>query len=355
VSKETLNWLRENVRVGYQDADNAGPAWWRNAGEYMTDGSHFPGSVPLDEVQRILAVPFVEGDVQSVYIDADGNRQVATDPTRKTIVSADDGWIHGIFSAGYQIHGFQTWLLDQLSAMLDQGNGELGIASVGRLRNRSVAFVQVKLEGSGMEVGGYGFAPFIHAASSVDGSLASTYGTGVTGIVCDNTLHAANASAISMLKVKSTKNSAGRLGEVRDRLGLVYQAGEDFIRDAGLLQSVEVTGKDFTAWLDEMQTVPAPDPKSSTGGAKYSNAVKYRDALSAMWAHDPKVKPWAGTAFGVLQLVNTYDTWTRNVAGAEGGRMERVLLNSVTGKQDQADTSALVKLDSVLSRKLVMV
>jgi len=354
MSKETLNWLRSNVRVGYQDAENAGPAWWRAAGEYMTDGSHFPGSVPLDEVQRILAVPFTSGAVFAQYADADGSQQV-TKTDRQAIISSDDGMVHGIFSAGYVIHGYQEWLLDQLSAILDQGNGELGVASVGRLRNRAVAFVQVKLEGSGMEVGGYGFVPFIHAASSVDGSLASTYGTGVTGIVCDNTLHAANASAISMLKVKSTKNSAGRLGEVRDRLGLVYQAGEDFIRDAGLLQSVEVSDRQFAAWLDEMQTVPAPDPKSSTGGARYSNAVRYRDTLSAMWAHDPKVKPWAGTAFGVLQLVNTYDTWTRNVSGAEGGRMERVLLNSVTGKQDQADTSALVKLDAVLSRTLVTV
>src|SRR6202034_2991211 len=98
---------------------------------------------------------------------------------------------------------------------------------------------------------------------------------------------AANASAISMLKVKSTKSSAGRLGEVRDRLGLVYKAGEDFIRDAGLLQSVEVSEKNFAAWLDEMQTVPEYDVKSSTGGAKYSNAVKYRETLEAMWKHDP--------------------------------------------------------------------
>src|ERR1700728_1042955 len=200
MSKETLTWLRNNVRVGYQDADNAGPAWWRAAGEFMTDGSHFPGSVPLDEVQRILAVPLISGAVFAQYTDADGNAQV-TKTDRQAIISADDGMVHGIFSAGYVIHGYQEWLLDQLSAILDQGKGQLGVASVGRLRNRAVAFVQVKLEGSGMEVGGYGFVPFIHAASSVDGSLASTYGTGVTGIVCDNTLHAANASAISMLKV----------------------------------------------------------------------------------------------------------------------------------------------------------
>jgi phage/plasmid-like protein (TIGR03299 family) len=354
MSKETITWLRENIRVGY--TDERGPAWHAaDNGAYLTDGTHFPGAVPLDEVQRILAVPFVEGDIQSVYIDTEGNRQVATDPTRKTIISADDGWIHGIFSTGYQIHGFQTWLLDQVAAVLDQGKGELGIASVGRLSHRSVAFMQAKLEGSGMEVGGYGFVPFIHAAGSLNGSLASTYGTGIEGIVCDNTMHAANAAAITRLKVKSTKNSAGRLGEIRAALGLVYQAGEEFIRDAGLLQSVEVTQKDFAAWLDEMVTIPAPDPKSSTGGAKFTNATKYRETLEAMWAHDPKVKPWAGTAFGVLQLVNTYDTWTRNVSGADGGRMERVLINAATGKQDTADTVALQRLDAVLSRKLVLV
>lgn len=352
MSKMSLEWLRSNVRVGYQDEANAGPAWWRAAGEFMTDGSHFPGSVPLDEVQRILAVPFVSGEVFAQYTDADGNRQV-TKTDRQAIISADDGHMHGIFGAGYKVHGYQEWLLDQLSAILDQGKGELGISSVGRLSNRSVAFVQVKLENSGMEVGGYGFVPFIHAASSVNGTLASTYGTGVTGIVCDNTLHAANAGALTMLKVKSTKNSAGRLAEVRDRLGLVYQAGEDFLKEAAQLQSVDVSEKDFTAWLDEMMPVPAADPKSSTGGAKHSNAVKFRDTMSAMWQHDPKVKPWAGTAFGILQLDNTYRTWTRNVSGVDGGRMERNLLNTVTGKSDTEDRAALRALDSVLQRRLV--
>ena len=37
--------------------------------------------------------------------------------------------------------------------------------AVGRLRNRSVAFIQARLEGTGLEVGGYGFVPYIGAAT----------------------------------------------------------------------------------------------------------------------------------------------------------------------------------------------
>jgi phage/plasmid-like protein (TIGR03299 family) len=356
MSRESLEWLQANIRIGY--TDERGPAWWAASGEYMTDGSHFDGPVPEAEVRRILDVPFVSAKIFAQFEDADGNRQVTEDPERQAIVTPDTGDILGVFKSGYQVHGYQKWTADQIAAILDTSRGELGVASVGLLRKRGVAFLQAKLAGSGLEVGGYGFAPYIVAATSVDGSLASTYATGVEGVVCDNTLSAALGSALTKLKVKHSRNSAGRISEVRNALGLVYQAGDDFAHAAADLQAIDVTSKDFTAWLDEMAPVPPRDPKSSTGGIKYTNAVKVRDTFEAMWNHDPKVKPWAGTAFGVLQLDNTYRTWQRKVtgaAGAGGGRMERNLLNMVTGKTAGEDANALDVLARVLDRKLVTV
>jgi phage/plasmid-like protein (TIGR03299 family) len=354
MSKESMEWLRTNIRIGY--TDERGPAWHAataNA-EYLSDGSHYPGAVPEQEVRRLLDVPFVSAKIHATYTDAQGNRQVTEDPERQAIVTPDTGDILGVFKSGYQVHGYQEWTADQLSAILDQGRGELGVASVGLLRNRGVAFIQAKLEGSGMEVGGYGIVPFITAATSVDGSLASTYFTGVEGVVCDNTLHMARNSALTKLKVRHSRNSAGRIGEIRDTLGLVYQAADDFMAGAEQLLKTDVSERDFSAWLEEMAPVPAADPKSSTGGARYTNAVKLRDTYAAMWAHDPKVRPWAGTAFGVVQLSNTYNTWMRNVSGASGGRIERNFLNLVTGRQAADDSAALDKLAAVLQRKVTV-
>jgi phage/plasmid-like protein (TIGR03299 family) len=369
MSKESMEWLRTNIRIGY--TGERGPAWWANSNEYMTDGSHFEGPVPADEVRRILDVPFILAAMNAVHTEifhvedcdnSDGASRCDCprvtseypDPSRKVVVSPDDGHIHGVFKQGWQLHGYQEWTADQLAAILDQGRGELGVASVGLLQQRSVAFLQAKLEGSALEVGGYGFVPFITAATSVNGSLSSTYATGIEGVVCDNTLTAALNSALSKLKIKHSRNSAGKLGEVRDRLGLVYQAADEFSAAAAALQDTPVTGPQFTAWLDEMIPVPDRDPKSSTGGAKYSHAVKVRDTYEAMWSHDPKVKPWAGTAFGILQLDNTYRQWVRNVSGAVGGRLERNMLNMVNGTVAREDDNALAKLASVLERKLVI-
>jgi phage/plasmid-like protein (TIGR03299 family) len=350
MSKETMEWLRSNIRVGYVGSD--GPAWWAASGEYMTDGSHFDGPVPTEEVERLLSVEFAEAEMFAQYTDADGNRQVIKDPSRKVIVTPDNGAVLGVFKQGYQVHGYKEWTADQIAAILDTSRGELGTKSVGLLRNRGVAFMQAQLTGSGLEVGGFEFTPYILAATSVDGTLSSTYATGVTAAVCDNTLAAALSSARTKFKVKHSRNSIGKLTEVRDALGLVYQAGDEFAQAAAALQSVDVTEADFAAWLALVAPVPAADPKSSTGGARYTNAVKLRETYEAMWRHDAKVRPWAGTAFGVIQLSNTHNTWKRNVSGADGGRMERTYLNMVTGVTAKEDAQALDALASVMGERL---
>jgi phage/plasmid-like protein (TIGR03299 family) len=351
MSAETQQWLIDNIRIGY--TDERGPAWWHGDG-YLTDGSHFPGAVPADEVRKLLDVPFVEAQMFAQYTDADGQRQVVKDPDRKVILTPDTGDILGIFKQGWRLHGYQQWTADQIAAILDKSRGELGTAAVGLLRKRGVAFMQAKLQGTGMEVGGFPFVPYITAATSVDGTLSSTYAVGIEAAVCDNTLSAALSNAVNRLKVRHSRNSVAKLAEVRDALGLVYQAADEFAKAAADLQSVDVSEADFAAWLDEMRPIPAADPKSSTGGAAHTNAVKYHDTMRALWQHDRKVKPWAGTAFGILQLDNTYRTWVRGERGSDGGRMERNLLNMVTGKTATEDTLALEVLAKVLDRKLVI-
>jgi phage/plasmid-like protein (TIGR03299 family) len=368
MSAESMQWLHDHIRVGY--TDERGPAWHARD-SYMTDGTHFPGAVPEEEVSRILDVPFIETQHHAVHVeyfhvggcpeagklyaecDCPRSETPYVDKTRKNIVSPDDGHVHGTFKLGWQLHGYQQWTADQIAAILDQSRGELGTASVGLLQQRSLAFIQAKLDGSALEVGGYGFVPYIVAATSVNGTLSSTYGVGIEGVVCDNTLAAFWQTALKILKVKHSRNSAGRLGDVRDALALVYQAADDFATAADALQNVTVTAADFDAWRNEMAPVPERDPKSSTGGIKYTNARKVNDRYTELWTYDPKVTPWAGTAFGIVQLDNTYRTWDRGVKGADGGRLERNLLNMVDGTTGKEDSAALAALAKVMGDRLV--
>src|SRR5215472_4183440 len=95
MSKETLEWLRGNVRVGFTGEN--GPAWWANSGEYMADGTHFEGPVPAGEVRRVLSIPIREGSVETTYVNEDGETVTRRDPHRKAMVNGRNGDILGVF------------------------------------------------------------------------------------------------------------------------------------------------------------------------------------------------------------------------------------------------------------------
>ena len=73
-----------------------------------------------------------------------------------------------------------------------------------------------------------------------------------------------------------------------------------------------------------------------------------RDALNKLYRHDDRVAPWAGTAHGVLQAVNTYEHHEGTVRGAT--RAERNMLRTVTGDFGVVDRQAWTQLTSVLDR-----
>lgn len=351
MSKETTAWLRENIRIGF--TSERGPAWWANKadGAYMTDGTHFDGPVPEDEVKRLLDVKLVSGPVSSVYTADDGERVPVVDPERQSIIRVHPaGWgeILGVFKSGYQIHGYNEWIN---RAMADITDSSLETAAVALLRKGAVAFHQVKLPDA-WEVQGFKFTPWFTGATSCDGSLATTWFTGVDAAVCDNTFEMARQGAQTRVTRKHTRNSLCSLAEAKSTLGLTLKAGEDFAAQAEELMNTEVTDADYAAWKDIM--VPMPAPKSADKpGRGYTIAENKREGLDALWLHDPKVAPWNGTAFGILQLDNTWRQWERTVQAADGGRMERNLLNLTKGITADEDAKALSALKSVQERKLV--
>jgi hypothetical protein len=92
--------------------------------------------------------------------------------------------------------------------------------------------------------------------------------------------------------------------------------------------------------------VDAPSGKRLEGRS-LTTAERKRAALRRLYDHDERVAPWAWTAHGVLQAVNTYEHHEGVVRGAS--RPERNMLRAVSGDFGKLDRAAFRTLASVLA------
>src|SRR5215831_7704846 len=222
-SAETMNWLRENIAVGY--TDERGPAWWANAitkdGQWeIPDGSHFDGPVPMEKVTKILDVKLVKGKVHVTYEDGDG-RQVIADEDVAPIVNLRSHTVMAYPKKGYRIHPYLETLHGFTDQILD--SGDVGVGSVGLLKKGGVAFLQARLQEE-FEVAGYGYQPYVTAVTSADLSRRTQWVTGALGAVCDNTLIRTLDGALTAFGYKHTRRSLPRVQEARDALGIKLRA-----------------------------------------------------------------------------------------------------------------------------------
>jgi phage/plasmid-like protein (TIGR03299 family) len=356
-SAETMEALRQNIKIGF--TDERGPAWWANgavtkAGNWTTipDGSHFDGPVPIDVVRAQLDVPLVKAERTSVrYRGEDGKLHTVVDPNVAPIINARTGQIFGYPTDSYRIHPYLQTLHTFIEQILH--DERVAVGSVGLLKKGGVAFLQAVLP-EHYEVAGYGFQPYITGVTSADSSRVTSWSTGAKGAVCDNTVDTALREALTQLKVRHTKNSDVKVQAAREKLGIrLVQTAEEITAIIDGLVNVEVSEKEFAAWLDLTVPVPEKDEKSPTGGRGYSFAVNKRDRLAELRT-DPKVAPWDGTGWGIVQLDNTDRTWNGIVRNADYGRLERNFTNDVFGLTAKADLKALDALATVKGRKLVL-
>jgi len=353
MSAETMTWLRENIRIGYATQD--GPAWWANKDEFMTDGTHFDGPVPIEEIKKVLSVPLVEAKVQAIYTGANGESAIATNDKVKGIVRQDTGHLIKVFSDGYKIHNYTEWLFNKVGRVLDTNSADLTAKSVGLLRGGAQAWLQIRLS-EDFEVNGFGYVPFLTAATSADGSLASQFSIGFDAAVCDNTLSAALLNAEFRAKYKHTANSNSSETDkaIREALNILFSSKDAFSKSAAMLMDLPVSEAQWNTVLDEL--VPVPEVKEGArGGRGATIANNKRDGLNDLYWTDAKVKPWNGSAFGAFQAFNTWQTWEGTVRGADGGRMERYHSNMIDGTTEERDTSVLQVIGKVLGRDLLKV
>ncbi|TDB91211.1 DUF932 domain-containing protein [Actinomadura sp. KC216] len=354
MSKETLQWLNQNTLIGF--TDKRGTAWHYRADLQGAEPNHYSGAIPVGDVSRRLF--HWEPVEQPIYVPSSGMEwapnghvpipgtvEAVTDtgvlklaplPDRKAIQRSDTGHTMGIFTDSYQPHEYNEWLINTIATLLDD---DLSIGSAGLLKNGAVAWVSVEVPDNVTTPEGVEFRPHLFGATSFDGSLATTFKRAVTSIVCDNTMAAGLGEAGQQIKIKHSRHSKLRIGEAREALNIIYQVADDFAAEVTALCRTSVSDTEWNAFLDAH--VPMPDEP----GRSRTMAENKRDTLARLWNHDNRVAPWKGTAWGVVQAVNTYTHHEQTVRGAV--RAERNMLRAVTGGVDELDHTTLHTLATV--------
>lgn len=343
MSVETIEWLNTQTLIGF--TEKRGNAWHYKAAAQGEEPNHYPSAIPIEDVKRrLFAWEAVEATLAATILSPEG---VATIPAtdRKAIcrpvgaLGADDmGGILGIFKSTYCMHQFSDWLLDSVGQILDDS---LQIGSAGLLGMGAKAWVQIEIPDNIITPSGVEFRPNLLACTSHDGTLATTFQRVVTNVVCDNTMSAAlGESKDQRIKVKHSRYSNLKLGDARDALAIVHSIADDFSAQVERLTNTSVSEGDWNMFLDSLYPMPDEEGRARTV------AENRREAMDDMYTNDPRVKPWTGTAYGVVQAVNTV---AHHVSTAKNGKVaERNTLRALSGGVDKLDQSTLETLNRVL-------
>lgn len=274
---------------------------------------------------------------------ADGTPIEFPDPSRQvmfrpplTFGPEDTGGRLGEFGvSSYNNHSYKEWCVENVFRIIDDEN--VGISSAAQLASGKVAAVTISVPNTVTSKTGVAFLPYIIAATSLDGTIASTYKASYILPVCRNTLVAGLRSDAASFKLKHTKNSdvEVRIADVQEALGLIYASGDEFSAQIDKLVETTVTAKKADKFFD--QFAPVKDNKQKTQ-MEAKNLL-----LRRMYESDYRVAPWNGTTFGVLQAVNT---WFHHEQPTRKGndRVERNILRDVNGKTAELDQKVLTML-----------
>lgn len=331
MSKETLSSLNNNVLVGF--TSERGKAWHYREELQGDESNSYDGAIPVGDVHRRLLN--WQAESHPVLVNFQGTLSAVEG--KQAIVRSDTGHVMGIFTNGYKIHQYDQWLLNTVSNILGD---TLNVSAAGLLKNGAQAWVEVSVPET-MHREGVAYRPNLLAATSHDGTLSTTFKRTVTMTVCDNTMGAALAESGQQLKIRHSVNSLNKLSNARDALQLLEQSADDFESELDEMLSIKVSPRQFDKFLDLYVPVLSEGEASK---AAMTRAETKRGLIIDGYHNDPRNNEWEGTAFGIVQTVNTYAHHSLEVRGAS--RVERNMSNMVTGKFDglTAETMSLVSL-----------
>jgi phage/plasmid-like protein (TIGR03299 family) len=355
MSRESLTWLNTNTLIGF--TDKRGHAWHWRAEEQAGASNHYPGAIPLADVQarlfgwqaesRRLAVETPTDVADMSHLSEDGTpARWAIVQERQAICRSDNttGAVMGIFGPGYTRHQYDEWLLTSVANLLDD---DLAISSAGLLRGGAIAWVEVSVPETITTPEGVAFRPNLLATTSFDGSIATTYKRTITDTVCDNTRELALSEKGQEVRIKHSKNSTLLLAPARQALEMIHTVADEFAAEIATLCSIDVTAEHWSRFLDaHVPTVDEATGKALEGRPR-SLADNKRHKLQKLYRNDPRVAPWTGTAHGVLQAVNTYNTHEAVIRGTN--RAERNSLKTINGDFGRLDRTSWRTLHDIMA------
>lgn len=345
MSAETLDWLNNYTLIGY--ADRRTKAWHYSEDHQGAEDNHYPGPVPVADVERrLFNFEVMESPIHFEVSDGEGGLLMLCDSTRKIMYRSDNHAVLGMFKEGYQGHGYKPWLIENVSTLIDD---DLGIGSAGLLKNGAQAWVQIEMPESISTPEGVTFRPNLLACTSFDGTIATTYKRTITNVVCDNTMAMGLSEKGQTYKVKHSRHSNMKLLEARDALAIVHTMAEDYAAEVGELTSIKVSDGDWAKFLAEIAPIPEDEGKGKT------QAENKQGEINRLYRHDERCAPWTGTAYGVIQTVNTFHHHSatiraRNTEGMDAGDL-RAMRNAegmVAGTYDDLDRSTYKTLMAVM-------
>jgi phage/plasmid-like protein (TIGR03299 family) len=351
MSAETMLHLNTNVLVGNTDA--RGNAWHWRADLQGMESNHYTGAIPVADVVRRLFNWKAESRRVAVEVPADFDTMTHLNdngmPMRWDVQTERQAITHGqthqtfeLFKAGYAMHQYEEWLLQYVSNMLGDS---LGVSSAGLLKGGAIAWVEVSVPDSINTPQGVTFRPNLLATTSFDGSCATTYKRTLTDTVCDNTRAIAMSEASPTYKVRHSKGSKAKVLDARQALAMVHQLADDFAAEIAAACAMQVTTVEFNRFMD--LAVPLTKDGTKLEGRSKTMADNKRDQMLTLWRNDKRVAPWAGTAHGVIQMVNTWAHHDQTVRNAT--RAERNQLNTIGNEWENLDRETWSQLQQAMA------
>lgn len=306
----------------------------------MWGGVGTEGAVPIEEARKLIGwLPLESASNTATFITDDGVLEI-DDPEQKKLLHPVTHQILGRHLQGYKVHGYEDTLLRDAARITD---GELGIAKVTLLGGGRRAVVQYEFDENVTTREGVAYRPFLCAATSLDGSIATSFFKGSNIISCDNILHLSIRRAVKdrmIYKVRHTAYSEVNVTAAREALDIVFQTSEEFTAEIDRLTARVISEDQWKQVLDEL--VPLRDDASPRSKGM---AERKRGELNRLWNYDEMVAPWKGSAYGVVAAVNTWANRIQTVRGRD--REERNVANLIDGKFEELDHTVLRILERV--------
>jgi hypothetical protein len=365
MSERTNEQLRNETRIGFKA--ELGNPWWGNG--------HFDGAVPIEEARKLLAVKVGQYEIRIEREDSDSliqeileapslsvaqnlarvlaeSRKSAPDTSRfRGIVNDDDGHVFQVATTrwSHEGHAYEQ-LLEYLAMLVDESSGHLMIGSVICLDHKQKAMVQIRPP-EGVTVGGDKLLPFLTGFSSLDSSWSTGFKAAVQRAVCDNTAEMVMRERTGTYRKKHTTNSRFNISDAREIVGVFFNDTiPAFRREVEMLMNTPVDNRQLIKILDIVYPDKALPGEPHYSISKSTRRTRIRHEVINLHNGDPRVAPYANTAWGVLQAFNTH---THHYAQMRGGdskqaRVERQAFNLVSGKTAESDDLVRRAIDKVV-------